>query len=400
MITTKAHRTLRPSFANLVSKCVAAAHGDEDRFVIDWEGDAAGRVGSALHVAAKALVRKEEIPLDEIYCKYGLKASERRDLAILIACVRKYCAEQLHTAGWDQRLVTEERLEGVFETETTIYDLGGTMDVGGFSADQTIWGTIDWKTTRLQNADYAAQQMIYLWLAKEWIKKHLPPHRWPQYYQYHIVFVRDWTEEVSEAYTADQLDHWLAGFLDRVESWDGREYNPGGACIYCPRQADCPAVYAMLTAMARALDDGRFTETAERASDDELVHFKVQAGAVGNLIRNAMDLLKALVVGRGGEIAGDEGVLAITPKQRAVIDPLKAWPICEEELTDEQIANAVTLSKTALLDEIGKLAPRGQKTKAKEEFWARLEDAEAVEVNEYVELRLKKGKTVTTNFED
>jgi len=393
-------KRLRPSSANLFDKCVAAAHGDNDEFVINWEGGA-GVVGSALHMAAKALVLHEDIPHDEIQRKWALKKSELRDMRMLIACVRKYCLEQLHAGGWSNSLVAEQRLEGTYQTERAIYDLGGTMDVGGFSADQLIWGTIDWKTTRLENADYAPQQMIYLWLSKQWVQEHLPPKKWPKHYQYHIVFVRDWTEEVSEAYTAEQLDAWLADFIDRIDAWDGREYHPGGHCLYCPRQAECPAVYAMVTAMSRALADSQFSETAEKASDDELVQLKVKAGAVKGLIDNAMDLLKAIVVGRGGEVASPQGVLVTTYRPSYIIDTLTAWPICEGILNQRELADACRLSKTALLDGVGNHYPRGQKKKGKDAFWDELCDAEAVEQKDSLVLQLKKAKLLTeANFQD
>lgn len=414
----KVTKKLRPSFANLVATCPAAFHDDQDQFSIHWEGGVAGKVGSALHMAAKALVKHDEIPYGEIVRKYGLNQSQQRDLNRLIACVRKYCLEQLHAGGWDQTLVTEQYLEGLFETERCIYDIGGTIDVGGFSSDHTIWQNLDWKSTRIEsqevqvieyeedtgameietggeNGDYHAQQMFYLWDAKDWIQKNLPREQWPKYYQYHIVFVRDWTEEVSEAYTADQLDLWLADFFRRLEAWDGREYHPGPACQYCPRQAECPAVYAMVTAIARALGDEQFTETAERASDDELIRFKIHMSTFNALIKNASDLLKALVVGRGGEIAGRDGVLVTSPVPRYNIDPIKAWPLCEAELTVEELAEATTLSKTKLLDAIGDHAPKGQKGKAKEAFWEELQEADAVEQQDSLQLRYKKAKLIT-----
>jgi len=407
-------RKLRPSFANLVSICPAAFHADADRFAIHWEGGAAGRAGSALHMAAKSLVLREEIPRDEIIRRFGLNQAQQRDMDRMTACVRKYCFEQLHGGGWDATLVTEQTLQGRFSTARYVYDLGGTMDVGGFSADRTIWGNLDWKSTRIEsqevevvvheetfdvetggeNGDYHAQQMIYLLLAKQWIEKNLPREQWPEYYQYHVVYVRDWTEEVSEAYTAEQLDRWLARFLDRVETWDGREYHPGPQCQYCPRQADCPALYGLVTAMARALGDDQFTETAEQASDDELVSFKIKAGTVDALMKNALTLLKAIVVGRGGEIATPHGVLATLHVPRYKIDPIKAWPFCEAELSKDELAAATTLSKGAILDAVADHAPKGQKGKAKDAFWEQLQEADAVDQTESLQLRYKKAKIV------
>jgi len=417
-INTKTRRTLRPSFANLVATCPAAFHVDDDRFSIHWEGGVAGKIGSALHMAAKSLVEHQNIPYGEIIRKYGLNQSQQRDLNRLISCVRKYCLEQLHAGGWDQNLVTEQRMEGVFETDRYIYDLGGTLDVGGFSSDRTIWQNLDWKSTRIEsqevqiveydedtgamdietggeNGDYHAQQMLYLWDMKEWIHNHLPREQWPQFYQYHVVYVRDWTEEVSEAYTPDQLDLWLANFLARVEAWDGREYHPGPACQYCPRQADCPALYAMVRAMARSLSDERFTATAEQASDDELIRFKVHMSTFNALVKNAADLLKALVVGRGGEITGPDGVLVTTAVPRYDIDPIKAWPLCEAELTTEELAAATTLSRTKILDAIGDHAPKGQKGKMKNAFWEELQEADAVDQKDSLQLRYKKAKLIT-----
>jgi hypothetical protein len=399
LTTTKTPVTLRPSSANLYAKCPAAAHGENDRFTINWEGNAA-KVGSALHMAAKALVLHQPIPHGEIQRLYTLDRSEQRDLQILIACVRKYCETQLHGGGWNQNLVTEQRMEGAYETEQAIYDLGGTMDVAGFSADMTNWGTVDWKTTRLENADYAPQQMIYLWLSKRWIMLNLPPKKWPTHYQYHIVFVRDWTEEVSEAYTAEQLDAWLGGFIDRLESWNGREYHPGGHCLYCPRQADCPAIYHMVMAMARALQHEGFEQTAEKADAETLVDFYVKANAVSTLIGNAKDLLKALTVGRGGEIPSSQGTLKTEYRPRYVIDALKAWPLCEANLSEEQIAAAVTLSKERLLDGIAENTAKGGKGKAKEAFWEALQDAEAVEKTDSLVLSLKKARVIETKFEE
>jgi len=391
---------IRPSSTNLFAKCVAAAHGENDQFVINWEGSA-GVVGSALHRAAKALVLKEPIPHDEIRQKYGLSSAQQRDVRIMTACVRKYCLENLHAGGWSNTLIAEQPLDNTFETDKAIYDLGGTMDVGGFSADKTIWGTVDWKSTRLETTDYSPQQITYLWNSKEWIQKNLPPKKWPKYYQYHIVFVRDWTEEVSEAYTAEQLDAWVAGFLDRIESWDGREYHPGGHCIYCPRQADCPAVYAMVTAMSRALAHPEFTPTAEQASDAELVSFKIHASAVGNLIDGAMGLLKSIVVGRGGQVASPDGCLVTTYRPHYTIDPLIAWPLAQAVLTEQELADACKLSKGALLTGVSNHFPKGEKGKAKDAFWDSLCEAEAVVQSDSLILNLKKAKLVNeTNFQE
>jgi len=391
-------KTLRPSSCNLFAKCTAAAHGENDQFDINWEGGAA-IVGSALHDAAKALVLRESIPYAEIQRKWALNKSQRREMGRMIGCVRKYCDEQLHAGGWSPTLVAEQRLEGTYTTEACTYNLGGTMDVGGMSRDGRIWGTIDWKSTRLETADYAAQQMVYLWLAKEWWKTTESPKR-PEHYQYHIVYVRDWTEEVSEAYTPEELDAWMAGFIDQIESWNGRTYNPGGQCQFCPRQADCPAVYRLVSAMAMSLKGEGFDAAAENASDDQLIEFKKNAALITNLTSNALELLKALVVGRGGEIPGAGGVLTISTRPRYTIDPLTAWPICEKGLTEEEIANACRLSKTELLAGVASHAPRGQKKKAKEAFWEELCDADAVEENASVILTLQKARTIETNFED
>lgn len=385
---------LRPSAANLYAKCVAAAHGQQDDFKIHWE-DGAGNVGSALHAAAQALVLREPVRWEEIVRRFALTISEQRDLRMLIACVRKYCDEQLHAGGWSRTFITEQRVEGCFETARAVYDLGGKMDVGGFSADGTIWGTVDWKTTRLENADYAPQQIIYLWLMSRWVMANLPPKKWPTHYQYHIVFVRDWTEEISEAYTVEQLQSWLAGFLDQIEAWNGREYRPGGHCLYCPRQADCPAIYRLVMAMARAVADPQLADTAERADGDAVVSFYVQANAVAGLIENAKLLLKALVVGRGGEIASPDGVLTTIHRPTYVIDPLQAWPLCTAVLTEQELADATRLSKIDLLDGVAHHHPRGQKGKAKEDFWDRLCESGAVEQKDSLVLALKKAKTPT-----
>ena len=348
----------------LYARCPGAFH--HGGIEIDFPNVAAD-VGTEVHGNLSALLRDGVLP------DMGDATDEVRALTFI---GKKWWDEYGH-------LFPDPAVE-----ERALYDSGGGWAVCGTPdacaiADGTL-RVLDWKTTRLDDADYRAQLMTYLWLAMA----ELGPDGFTEA-QYVIVYLRDKTHEVSRRLTHDDVFRWGAWeLINRVINWDGT-YHPGAHCRYCPAFASCEARAAIVQSTALALiEGGGLPSTGE-----ELLDLYRKAQVVEKAISDFRDAVRLEVEKAGGRIDCGDAELALVESERADIDVRAAWPHLRAALPDGKLAECLSIHKGRLLGFIGDLAPRGEEGATKDQFMETLEAAGAVKHRTITQLRTltKKG---------
>lgn len=357
-------RVRRASSANLYSLCPAAAHDENDEVLVNPVDDA-GTLGTAVHEAAAEIVMNQIPDYDAIQSKYNLDAGQRKELEIMAAVARRFWDEYAPQFG--QRFVEHAIVCG----EDT-----GHCDVIGDTED--VVRVLDWKTTRLSDVNYTPQMMTYLWLAlSDFPRAKL---------QYIICFLRDKTIEVSREFSAEEVCQWHAEYVDRLRSWDGRTYNPGGHCGYCRRKAVCPSIRAEL---AQLCDDNEMAENRVADLPSEVkVSLWERIGMAQRFLERAREIIKLQAEAAGGTLNGEGKSLVLKEQQKQSIRAREAWPVLTSRLTEDDLAPAVSIKKTELLDAVAAKAPRGEKKHAKEALMEELEAAGAVETTTYLVPRI------------
>jgi hypothetical protein len=91
------------------------------------------------------------------------------------------------------------------------------------------------------------------------------------------------------------------------------------------------------------------------------------------------------VVGADGER------LEVVLEPRREIDPLAAWPVLEQRLTDAELAGCLSVSVKAIEDAVAVKAEKRKGAAAKRELAAALEAAQALHVKHVAKLITRRG---------
>ena len=369
-LTQKTERTYRASAANLNWLCPAAAHAENDEVLINPVDDA-GTVNSFAHEGYAAIVRDREFDVEREASRRGFTPAQIREVKIKLAVAAKW---------WRLR--------------------GGAF--GPFTDGLAI--VHDWKGTRLEAVDYHPQMMEYLWLLWNAPPEPLglsvecelragaitghPDVMWipwrPRFLQYSICFTQDGTEIVSGTkekpyLLPEEVQEWHDEYMKHIAKWDGRTYNSGGHCQYCPRQTACPGLRRQLALTAALVTSADLEDGINDATPALCVDLWEKSGLLAGLLGKTRDIIKARAERQGGSLQGDGKALVLRKEEWEIIaDPQKAWPVLKTELTDDEIKGCIEVSKKAVLDLIADKAPKRGKGKAKEAFMDQLRAAGAL----------------------
>jgi len=180
--------------------------------------------------------------------------------------------------------------------------------------------------------------------------------------------------------TAEDLDLFRARVSARLKRV-GVDFAPDfGTCRFCPRQLRCEALADYSRSAVVALVEAKPAEIVINDATLAALYPKWQQA------RKACESFDKLLGNRldaGALELGDGRRLELVAQDREEIDALKAWPILESELTPAEIAGALKVGKTALLDAIKAKAGRGMKGKAADAFLESLRTAGAVTVKSF-----------------
>ena len=323
-------------------------------------------LGSAVHevLAGMVLASNGEGPdTRAVAMKYG---SDPDELARLVGY-------GLHAWRSLEQYYPEPETEIDMEYPGEGFLLTGHIDLGSPGEDWVNF--LDWKSGYKQ-PDYFHQMMGYARLVTAFFPN-------VKTVRATVVWLRDWTQDTLLV-TASDVAKWEEGLIARVVNWDGT-YSAGAHCQYCPRFASCPARQALVRS---ALVDIQATEELFPARDGSIAPNAMPAivsmyregklsivkgllDQIDNIIRDYIQAVGPIDLGNGRE-------LALVGENRDEILPLQAWPILSEHLTNEQLAPAIKIGKTALLDAVADLAGKGQKARAKAQLMEELKAAGAV----------------------
>lgn len=359
----------RASSAPLYSKCPAAAYREGDEVAIDRVDDY-GTFGTAVHDAGAKIVHGIEFDTGELAVRYGLDDAAKRRMLYMIGVIWRW---------WNAH-------------------------GEAFTKDDGTLRVLDFKTTRLKDVQYDPQLMEYLFLAYamngcgiglppgvsvEAEMAHgsytghadvlFVPSQPVKKCQYIILFLEDQTHAVSNLLDPDTVAGEHDAYCDRIDNWDHKTYHPGGQCWYCGRSATCPGLNHELANIGLLRDMESMQGAVTALADADCVKLWDRIGLGIKFLERARECIKLRAMAQGNVLQGDGRKLVVEEQIRHPLKPMPAWPILKQYLTDDELAPAVSISKTVALGAIAEKAPRGQKGKVKQQVEAELEAADAFE---------------------
>jgi hypothetical protein len=178
--------------------------------------------------------------------------------------------------------------------------------------------------------------------------------------------------------TRERMNQWLEELMNDVVKWDGR-YHDGSHCGHCCRNHDCPAAVAMVRRDVAMLSDDAKHDVQTMDAPTFCVYWR-KLKMLEGLVKDARAHAKVEVDRRGGEVNDGNGGLIHFVEQNAgrEVDWLKAKPVVEKILTEDEYVQALDVSAKKLDDIVGKKAGKGKGAGAKRDLAAELEKAGAV----------------------
>jgi hypothetical protein len=355
-------KTIRCSSLPIIAKCQAPFHATGALRVNHDGGIAAG--GTAVHRVCETIALTGERPADMKLVAHGLGVD----------------ADFLGRATWYALSFWRDH-GGLFphaKTESEMaaelpgpHRITGHVDVMSLiSADEGR--IVDWKSGYRTDADVEPQMRGYAYLlGKTYNLKTVTAT---------VVWLQDETYQQWE-WSVEEMAQWAVEIGAKLDKWNGT-YTIGDHCRYCPIFLTCPAQHQIVAATVDRLR----LATEPTPAEIGMMYESVQS--VERLCDSFREYARKAVQVGGPISVSDTHHLALVPSNRDKIDPLKAWPAMAAELTQEEIAPAVKLSKTALLAAVSDKAPRGQKGIAKTDFMGKLREAGAVETTKTETLRI------------
>lgn len=373
-MTTTDLTSVRASSLPLAFRCAASLRPEGPR--IDSVHEAAAD-GIAAHECLRALVDRGSIDWDgipEVAERHGADPEQVRILCAL--GVRLWKSVSAGFAGaLTEVAMSAEVMPGVLLT--------GHADL--VATNGTVAHVWDWKTGR-KDSDYSHQMRAYGALV-------MLDNPELTEVTVSVLWVRD--EEIeSYRMTRAGAEAWLRELADRVIRWDG-VYRTGSHCAHCPRSHECEAAKAMARRDLEVVADPMTVARAEGElalmSPSEIVDVFKKVDMVAKYAERVRGAIKAHVE-QHGDIVADGTRLTVVTENRRNVDPLKAWPVLEGAgFTDEDFAEAMTLSASKLEKVVASKAERGKCAAAVRALQGALEAAQAIEIREIKKLQAKRA---------
>ncbi|MGH7879732.1 MAG: PD-(D/E)XK nuclease family protein, partial [Candidatus Binataceae bacterium] len=260
------------------------------------------------------------------------------------------------------------------------YRLTGHVDLVSIVDDHAR--LIDWKTGRNESADYYAQLAGYaMCLLGRGCKEATAS----------VVWLRSQTIETFRFERVDALE-----FDRKIQAHLGNaRYSYGEHCAHCPRSHACEALVAIsrrdVAVFSTMEDVDGAVQTAPAAL---VVAMRRRAKVIEAFAKSFDESVRRRIDASGPLDSGDGYALSLVEENgKREVDTLKAWPILQASLGDEEIAECVTVSARAADEAVAKKAGRGNGAAAKRKLAADLEAAGAVSqstIQKLKEVRLPK----------
>jgi hypothetical protein len=359
-------KKIRASAVPGIMKCNASKY--PPKIPIRTDGEPA-HIGSAVHAPLASLV-------DGSYAWDIARACDEYE-------VDEKEVSYLYHVGksmWDKLKDSIEVLEVETEHTREIGDTGwintGHMDVAGWY--KPVPGTlvvIDWKTGRV-DSDYTDQTIDYAWLIHP---------KYPEATAFKVVtaWLRD-NRTVVKDVTLEGLQDFERRLISAVTHDD---YHPGSVCEYCSNRLECNAQKSISRASVETMlaigSDGMQEVTPALLSS-----LYVRSRLVKKAIDDYESALRVSIANNGPMQIEDGRVLKFVDEPRDKIhldlETLKAY------LPIEKIQELTTISKTALNEAIGDVAPARQKGALRKAVVEQLRECGAIETSTIRKLVAKK----------
>lgn len=305
----------------------------------------AGQMGTAVHTYLKQRTDgRIAICSREIAEKYGVDATELVRLADI---------------GWEMcrqiELAAEAGESGLARPEVSLAaDLMPELRLTGHLDYLIRVGTwrratvVDYKTGRRGDLSNPEHQLKgYMWLVLACFPE-----------IGHVTGVALWLHErASTTYqmAREEADAWRDELVAKLTDPDPK-YGPSeSVCRYCPYQATCEARLALLSG-ALAVIDG---STGEQITHCRLLAAYTAASAIEARLKHFRTELRARIF-RDGPIRAAGLELSLQEASVSEIDPQRAWPVLAAHLSEDEIAQCVTLGKGKLVKHIRAHVAKGK----------------------------------------
>jgi hypothetical protein len=353
---------LRCSQLPLAFKCPGSVDRDAQALRVDQISDPA-ELGTAVHAVLAQVITDNMDGLPNLSVTAGYYGIDDADELVMLCWFGLKAWKELGPKYFIQPQ-TEAELEYTDEEQI---ELTGHLDV--YAPSGTACGILDWKSGRLDINAYH-QMAAYAFLASKDCAA--------EEFTAAVVMLREQSYRTYR-WTHAQLDDWYAKLISEVVNWDGT-YHVGEHCRYCGHSLTCEARRAMVRSTVAELE----VATAGGAPTElgpQLVSLYRRAKVVRGMLEAFDAHIRAQVSAHGPLDTGDGAKLCLVESFADEIQALQAWHIINRELAAEELAPAIKVSKTRLLDAIGAKNPRGMKGKAQKALMEELEAAGAVKHN-------------------
>lgn len=356
-------RVIRCSSLPMLFKCARSL--EEVDIEIDSVSGPAD-LGTAVHKAMSSIVHGDRPDIDMLALQFGV---DKDELGRLVWYGRQAWSE-LKPSFPNPQDEVEVSAEGV---------LNGHIDLLSRTAGHARF--LDWKTGRKEEADYYAQMAGYALC----IACQFPP---VDFVTGTVVWLRS---QSVETYAFNRRD--IDAFADRLQGLPNSEgFTYGEHCAHCRRSHECPALTAMARRDVAIFSADDVMAQVEAATPRELVHIRRRARALQSFADQLDESIRRRIAATGPLDSGDGYQLALVEENgKREVDALKAWPVLQGHLSDEEMAECVTVSARKADDAVAKKAGRGQGSGAKRRLASDLEAAGAVtqtKVQKLKEIRL------------
>ena len=257
--------------------------------------------------------------------------------------------------------VCERRLAATFSG----IELSGHTDVS--SGTVGIARVLDWKSGRV---DKSYREQLIGYAALELLNNSMLDR-----VETHIAWLR---EEEVENYALDRAD--LPEFCERLTEKRLDVFSPGRHCVHCHRAHECHGLSSVVSRDATSLldiDESELRSGLATMAPARILELSRQAKLVSTVADRVREAIRNHVE-QNGDIEADGARLTLTEEQRRNIDTAAAWPVLQARLTDDELAQCVSVRLSKANEAIKKKAPPRNGAAHIREFNEELEAAGAV----------------------
>jgi len=250
------------------------------------------------------------------------------------------------------------------------FRLTGHPDVASVTPERLV--VLDWKTGRDTSAAPLPQLLGYAYCLGR--MANISPQ-----VSLKIAWLREGNMQEWDFAWLEVVEY-IRGLHSDVRNWDGKSYEAGAHCRYCPRSHQCPAQKALAQSAMTTLADTSVLGVARADIAPALPDLYARVQMLERHIKAFRKWLRDDVEANGPIVCGDK-TLAMGERRISSIDPQRAWAVLQEHLSEEELARCLKVAKGEMLAVIASKATTGDKGTAKARLMKQLEDADAISVS-------------------